>query len=55
LSEIPDDIKSGLIFHPVTNMDEVLNFALRGGRPAASMAQTAGAAITAAVPPPHTH
>jgi ATP-dependent Lon protease len=56
LTEIPDDIKSGLIFHPVSNMDEVLHFALRGDRPAASMVQGASAAaIGAAVPPPHTH
>jgi ATP-dependent Lon protease len=57
LTEIADDIKGGLIFHPVTNMDEVLTLALRGDKPAAALAQGAGAAaaIAAAVPPPHTH
>ncbi len=56
LTEIPDDIKSGLIFHPVTTMDEVLNFALRGERPAAAVAPSAGAAASiAAIVPPHTH
>jgi ATP-dependent Lon protease len=57
LTEIAEDIKGGLIFHPVTNMDEVLTLALRGDKPAAALAQGAGAAaaIAAAVPPPHTH
>ena len=55
LTEIPDDIKDGLTFHPVKTMDEVLSFALRGERAAAAALGAGAAAIAAAVPPPHTH
>ena len=58
LTEIPDDIKGGMIFHPVKTMDEVLSFALRGEKvvaAAAALGTGAAAAIAAAVPPPHTH
>ena len=55
LAEIPADVQAGLIFHPVKEMDEVLQLALRGERPVAAECAVAAAAIAAAVPPPHTH
>ena len=56
LAEIADDVKSGLVFHPVKDMDAVLALALRkerGVSPSASAG--AQAALGAAAPPPQPH
>jgi len=47
LSEIPDDIKSSMTFHLVDNMDEVLDLALVGPLPGASLGDRASAAPAA--------
>jgi ATP-dependent Lon protease len=47
LSEIPDDIKTRLTFHLVDNMDEVLDIALVGPLPGASLGDRAAAADAA--------
>jgi len=41
IEEIPDDIRGGLSFHPVSTMDEVLALALREARVAAKPEMTA--------------
>ncbi|MBK5187119.1 MAG: hypothetical protein JJD97_02680, partial [Gemmatimonadaceae bacterium] len=33
IEEIPEDIRQGLLFHPVSTMDQVLAHALRSPRP----------------------
>ena len=42
IEEIPEDIRDGLIFHPVSTMDQVLAHALR---PASAVAQAEIAAV----------
>jgi ATP-dependent Lon protease len=34
LAELPEDVRNGVIWHPVKSMDEVLTLALRGDVPA---------------------
>jgi len=52
LAEIAEDVKTGLVFHPVKDMDAVLSLALRRERTASA---SAGAGIAAVAPPPHLH
>jgi ATP-dependent Lon protease len=46
LEEIPEDIREGLQFHPVSMMDDVLTFALRGERVHGDVASLPAAEIT---------
>ena len=58
LAEIADDVKSGLVFHPVKDMDAVLSFALRRERVAsigAASSASMGAGIAAVAQPPQLH
>jgi ATP-dependent Lon protease len=57
LSEIPDDIKATLTFHLVDNMDEVLDIALVGPLPGATLGERRSAAEAPVLPPdgPVTH
>jgi len=48
VEELPADVREGLTFHPVANMDEVLALAFRSRpRPAESVAETAQPALLA--------
>jgi ATP-dependent Lon protease len=58
LAEIADDVKSGLVFHPVKDMDAVLSLALRRERVAsigAASSASVGAGIAAVAQPPQLH
>jgi ATP-dependent Lon protease len=50
LTEIPDDIKTTMTFHLVDNMDEVLDIALVGPLPGASLGDRSAAADAADAP-----